>query len=442
MSAQKCTVAVCQFTATNNKETNLKIVKELVSEAAQKSAKVVFLPEASDYIATSKEEAKALAEPLSGTLINEYKNLAKNQKVWLSVGGFHELTQTNNETKIFNSHVLIDDTGEIKSIYKKMHLFDVSIPEANVHLRESETNVAGNEIVAPTITPAGPLSLAICYDLRFPELSVLQRKQGASILTYPSAFTHATGLLHWEVLLRARAIETQCYVVAAAQYGKHNEKRTSFGQALGKVVAECPKFRDGHYSNQSVALAEIDPELIRKVRREMPVFEHRRDDIYQLEAVGNPSLPITDNVVYKFSEKVIPESTVFYRTQYCYAFTNIRCVVPGHVLISTLRCCRKLEDLMEPEVSDLFKTAVKVQKVMEEVHKTTSTTLCVQDGQYAGQTVPHVHIHILPRKANDFERNDEIYDRLAQHDRQDSGMPLRSNAEMSEEATLLRKYFY
>ncbi|XP_975421.2 nitrilase and fragile histidine triad fusion protein NitFhit isoform X1 [Tribolium castaneum] len=444
MSAPKCSVAVCQFTATNNKENNLQIVKQLVSEAAQKQAKIVFLPEASDYIAANKNEAKAFAEPLNGTLMNEYRNLAKTRKVWLSVGGFHELV---NEHQIFNTHVLIDDEGEIKSVYKKLHLFDVSIPELNVNLRESDLNEAGRHLVPPVMTPAGPLALAICYDLRFPELSIIQRKQGANILTYPSAFTKATGALHWETLLRSRAIETQCYVIAAAQYGKHNEKRTSYGQALivdpqGKIIAECPKYREGHETNQSIAIAEIDSNLIQKVRTEMPVFQHRRSDIYQLQVVGGEKIPINDEETFSFAHKIIPASTVFYRTRHCYAFTNIRCVVPGHVLISTVRCCKRLEDLTSEEVTDLFLTAVKVQKAVENEYSASSSTLCVQDGKHAGQTIPHVHIHILPRKPNDFEVNDEIYDRLAKHDREESQEPLRNVTEMSQEADTLRKYFY
>jgi predicted amidohydrolase len=109
MNSSKCCVAICQFTATNNKENNLKIVKDLVAEAAQKHAKVVFLPEASDYIATNKEEAKAFAEPLSGTLMNEYRNLSKNKKVWLSVGGFHELVQCEKEVKNERSRFMLNN---------------------------------------------------------------------------------------------------------------------------------------------------------------------------------------------------------------------------------------------------------------------------------------------------------------------------------------------
>lgn len=152
---------------------------------------------------------------------------------------------------------MINNCGEIVSVYRKLHLFDVHIPEKNLELTESKYTNRGEEIVPPVNTPAGPLALFSvsfylgylevtngffiwniflswikCYDLRFPELSVLQRENGASILSYPSAFTYTTGKAHWEILLRARAIENQCFVVAAAQYGRHNEKRISYGHSL------------------------------------------------------------------------------------------------------------------------------------------------------------------------------------------------------------------
>ncbi|VEN49991.1 unnamed protein product [Callosobruchus maculatus] len=439
----RCTVAVCQFTATNNKAENLKIVKTLVHQAAEKHAKVVFLPEASDFIASNKKEARELAESINGELMNEYKLIARNNLIWLSIGGFHEKL---NEETIYNSHVLVDCTGEIKSVYRKVHLFDVAIPEKNIYLRESDLNVGGSQIFPPSETPAGLIGLAICYDLRFPELAILQTKLGAQILTYPSAFTHSTGEAHWEVLLRARAIENQCYVIAAAQYGKHNSKRKSYGQAMivdpwGKVLAECPKYTGDVDTNESIAIADIDIDYLKKVRQEMPVQQHRRNDIYDLSIVNCEQTSIDDSETYKFADKVIPGSTVFLRSKYCYAFTNIRCVVPGHVLIATYRPASRLVDLTQHEIADLFQTAVKVQRKMETEHKATSSTVCVQDGPFAGQTVAQVHVHILPRKQGDFDRNDDIYYQLAKHDQDDNPNPLRKPEEMAEEAKKLRQYF-
>ncbi|KAG5883506.1 hypothetical protein JTB14_013933 [Gonioctena quinquepunctata] len=442
MSSSKCKVAVCQFTASNNKSDNLTTVQKLINNAVQASATMIFLPEASDYIPSDKNEAKSLSEPLDGPLMKAYKDMAKRSKIWLSIGGFHE--KIDDET-IYNSHILIDDTGEIKTIYRKIHLFDVAIPEKKIFLRESDINVSGSQIVPPVETPAGSLGLAICYDLRFPELSTLQTKLGAQILTYPSAFTSSTGEAHWEVLLRARAIENQCYVIAAAQYGKHNKKRTSYGHAMiidpwGNIKAECPKYTEGTDQNESIAVAEVDKDFLNKVRQEMPAQQHRRNDIYNLNLIRKKTNSLNDSDTFSFADKVILGSTVFYCSEYCYAFTNIRCVVPGHVLIATIRRVPRLVDLSQEEIADLFQTAIAVQKVVETEHNASSSTICVQDGHFAGQTVPHVHVHILPRKQGDFKRNDDIYTHLANHDKEDNTQSIRSNDEMCNEACKLRKY--
>ncbi|KAJ8982346.1 hypothetical protein NQ317_013096 [Molorchus minor] len=438
----KCKVAACQLTSTNNKEENLASFKKLINKALQTNAKMVFFPEACDFIAQDKNEAKNLSEPLDGHLMREYRNIAKENKIWISIGGFHE----KSDETIYNSHVLIDSDGEIRSIYRKIHLFDVTIPEKNVFLRESDLNTGGSQIISPVNTPAGPLALSICYDLRFPEQSVIQTKLGANILTYPSAFTNATGQVHWEVLLRARAIETQCYVIAAAQYGKHNSKRTSFGQSMiidpwGKILAECPKYTEGTDKDESIAVAEIDLEMLVKIRQEMPVFQHRRNDVYNLNLINKEIYKFNDTDTFKFADKIILGSNVFYRSKYSYAFTNIRCVVPGHVLVATLRQTSRLINLSQEEIADIFQTAIAVQRVMEQEHNCSSSTICVQDGKFAGQTVPHIHIHILPRKLGDFNQNDDVYGHLAKHDKEDNPQPLRDPQEMAKEARRLRKYF-
>ncbi|KAF9933931.1 Nitrilase [Modicella reniformis] len=176
-------------------------------------------------------------------------------------------------------HVLINDEGSVVESYRKIHLFDVDIANGP-RLMESQSTVAGNSIVPPVSTPVGKVGLGICYDLRFPEMALELRRQGAEILTYPSAFTVKTGEAHWEVLLRSRAIETQSYVVAAAQVGKHSEKRSSYGHAMivdpwGKVVAEC----DGQ-EEEAIAVAPIDFAALERIRLEMPVMNHRRYDIF------------------------------------------------------------------------------------------------------------------------------------------------------------------
>ncbi|NXL88432.1 NIT1 amidase, partial [Alectura lathami] len=167
--------------------------------------------------------------------------------------------------------------GRMVAAYRKTHLCDVEL-EGRVAMRESSFTNPGTEIVPPVSTPAGKLGLSICYDLRFPEISLALRHAGAEILTYPSAFTFPTGSAHWEALLRARAIECQCYVVAAAQTGRNHESRVSYGHTLvadpwGTVVAQCGE-------SPGLCYAEIDLEYLRRVRREIPVHSHRRPDLY------------------------------------------------------------------------------------------------------------------------------------------------------------------
>ncbi|KAM3590126.1 uncharacterized protein V6R79_004108 [Siganus canaliculatus] len=276
-TSPRSVAAVCQVTATPDKQANFSACKQLVEEATERGAAMVFLPEAFDYIGSSREETLSLSESLSGNTMSQYCELARKLEVWLSLGGFHERGHDwESDRRIYNSHVIINDKGDIVSVYRKAHLFDVELPEKGVSLKESAFTVPGPSLVAPVQTPIGKVGLGICYDLRFPELSSALQRQGADVVTYPSAFTVATGAAHWEVLLRARAIETQCYVLAAAQVGRHHEKRSSYGHALavdpwGEVLGDCGGEKPG------VVLVEINSEKLNSTRRNMPVQQHRRD---------------------------------------------------------------------------------------------------------------------------------------------------------------------
>ncbi|CAO3649152.1 unnamed protein product [Cunninghamella blakesleeana] len=270
--------SVGQFCATSAVEVNKLICCGLIKKAAQQGAKILFLPEASDFISESKEQALSLTENLeTSSFVKEIKQTAKTEQLWVSVG-IHEKCKEDNK-KILNTHLLVNDQGDIVQKYHKIHLFDVDI-KGGPRLMESELTQSGNQIVSPITTPIGRLGLQICYDLRFSELSILQRRQGADILSFPSAFTIKTGGAHWETLLRARAIETQTYVCAAAQIGQHNSKRASYGQSMivdpwGTVLARCPDTNE-----PSLAFATIDLDYLQKIRTEMPVMTHRRNDLY------------------------------------------------------------------------------------------------------------------------------------------------------------------
>ncbi|XP_027465866.1 deaminated glutathione amidase isoform X1 [Zalophus californianus] len=277
-------VAVCQVTSTPDKQENFKTCAELVREAARLGACLAFLPEAFDFIARDPAETLRLSEPLGGNLLGEYTQLARECGLWLSLGGFHERGQDWEQTqKIYNCHVLLDNKGSVVATYRKTHLCDVEIPGQGP-MHESNSTIPGPSLESPVSTPVGKIGLAICYDMRFPELSLALAQAGAEILTYPSAFGSVTGPAHWEVLLRARAIETQCYVVAAAQCGRHHEKRASYGHSMvvdpwGTVVAHCPE-------GPGLCLARIDLRYLRQLRQHLPVFEHRRPDLYG--TLGHP----------------------------------------------------------------------------------------------------------------------------------------------------------
>lgn len=183
--------------------------------------------------------------------------------------GIHERGATKKRLR--NTSLWLED-GQIKHTYRKLHLFDVDIKDGPF-LKESDSVEKGQEIVPPFDTSVGKVGMTICFDLRFPEIGLALRRQGAQILTYPSAFTVPTGKAHWEVLLRARAIETQSYVVAAAQIGRHNEKRMTYGHSMivdpwGKIVAHIEEEDE----EPRVAFADVDLELLGNVRREVPLL--------------------------------------------------------------------------------------------------------------------------------------------------------------------------
>ncbi|XP_037092902.1 nitrilase and fragile histidine triad fusion protein NitFhit-like [Pollicipes pollicipes] len=443
-ASDACRVAALQVTCTADKAANLQLCSRLVEEAAGGGARLVFLPEACDFIGESREQTLALAEPRDGTTVVAYQDLARRLGVWLSLGGVHERTAAG---RCLNTHLLVSADGEIAASYSKAHLFDVDVV-GTAPLRESQYVAPGGALEAPAPTPAGRLALLICYDLRFAEHSQLMRRQGAELLSYPSVFTKATGHAHWEPLLRARAIETQCHVVAAAQVGQHNVRRSSYGHALivdpwGRVLADA-----GEKAN-CVVYGDISAAEVARVRAAMPVVSHRRNDLYP-DLVPVPRLPTEaasaifsattvfpgSEEKFRFGQVTIDGDMVVYRTELSYAFVNKKCVVPGHMLVSPQRDVPRLGQLTPAEVADLFQVSQLVQRLVEHVHEASSATICVQDGPAAGQTIQHVHVHVLPRKPGDFAFNDEVYGALADHDK---GQPQWRDAhEMRRECRVLR----
>lgn len=428
-------VAVTQMTSTQDKEVNFKTCVDLVERAAESGAQMVFLPEACDYIVASMKESIQKAESIHGPLVSKYQNLAASVGVWLSLGGLH--LKEEGENKISNTHIVINDKGEIVSTYTKVHLFNVDIPESNLHLHESAVASAGQAIHSPVSTPVGEVALAICYDVRFPEMSLIQRRCGAEILTYPSAFTVATGVAHWETLLRVRAIETQCYVIAAAQTGEHNSKRSSFGHAMivdpwGTVMKEI---------NEGVgfACADIDINYLKKIREKMPVQSHRRVDLYHINEVLSPEYPrICDlrpfpspYISYQFGEVFLPGSCVFLKSQLSHAFVNKKPLVPGHILLAPERPAKRFINLTAAEISDLAQLTQKALKVVMSHYEPKRCQVAIQDGPAAGQSIDHVHIHVVPEST-------DIMQKLQGHEEKHV-QQWKEREEMEEEANKLRQ---
>eukprot|EP00611_Tribonema_gayanum_P023417 TRINITY_DN491_c0_g1_i1.p1 TRINITY_DN491_c0_g1~~TRINITY_DN491_c0_g1_i1.p1 ORF type:complete len:348 (+),score=89.21 TRINITY_DN491_c0_g1_i1:185-1228(+) len=273
-------IAVCQMCSTDDVERNFAAVAKFAALAKECGASLACFPENFNFLGSGVQKSLDIAEPLEGKTLLRYRGLAKDLGIWLSLGGFQEKIDQQTEGGaegdkefIANCHVIIDAEGELKSRYRKLHMFDAPY----VNLKESAFTKAGDSIAVAN-SPVGKLGVSICYDLRFPELYVALRQKGAEVILIPAAFTVPTGQAHWEVLLRARAIETQCYVVAAAQSGRHNEKRESYGHSMvvdpwGEVVARCA---DG----EGMCVADIDLNRLREIRARMPVADHRRPEVY------------------------------------------------------------------------------------------------------------------------------------------------------------------
>ncbi len=270
-------VAVVQMTSTSDEEANWLSARELIGRAAAAGARFVATPECTTYLGPHDEKVRR-AEPLGGATTKRFGALARELKIHLLLGSFNERsaspTRRGAAPRCANTSVLFSPAGRILATYRKIHMFDVDIP-GGVKFSESATCEAGTEVVVAK-TPFGRIGLSICYDLRFPELYRETTDRGAEIQMVPAAFTLATGKDHWEVLLRARAIENQCYVMAPAQHGRHDDGglKESWGHSMivdpwGQVIASVS---DG----PGFALAEVDLERVRRVRRSVPVASHRR----------------------------------------------------------------------------------------------------------------------------------------------------------------------
>ncbi|MFO0577699.1 MAG: carbon-nitrogen hydrolase family protein [Polyangia bacterium] len=268
--------AVVQLTSTADVARNLAKVEELCVRARARGAQLVALPENFALLSSNEQDKFQHAVRFDGEpagILLAMRELARRLGLFLVLGGLPE--QAGDAGHVYNACALLGPDGQVIAVYRKIHLFDVDFPGAATTLRESSTVAAGDPgqaVVAPT--PWGGLGLSVCYDVRFPELYRRLAAAGATLLTVPAAFTLHTGKDHWHVLLRARAIENQCFLLAPAQQGRHSATRITYGHSLivdpwGTVLADCP---DG----EGVAIAELELDTLERVRRELPCLAHRR----------------------------------------------------------------------------------------------------------------------------------------------------------------------
>lgn len=250
----------------------------LLDRASETGAKLLGLPEMWEHVGPAAQK-REFAGTLEGPQLARVRELCARRSVWCLAGS---IAERSADGRVHNTAVLIGPRGGIAASYRKLHLFDVDIPDG-ARYRESEA-VAPGDSAPPVVELTGlgvRIGLSVCYDLRFPELYRRLGEQGADILAVPAAFTAYTGRAHWEVLLRARAVENQAYVFAPAQVGRigpAQDNRQAYGHALivdpwGEVVA------DGGGSGDGFAIGRIDPARIAQVRRDLPSLRHRRRDV-------------------------------------------------------------------------------------------------------------------------------------------------------------------
>ncbi len=267
-------LGLVQLEPTESFDDNVGAALRGIAEAARGGADMVFLPE-SFHVKGPSPLRFETATPVPGALSEALAGAAREHGVWLLAGSFNE--RIDRPDKLSNTSLLFDAHGAIVARYRKIHLFDVTVGD-EVVAKESDRNLAGDDVVVVD-TPVGRMGLSICYDVRFPELYRTLALQGAEILAVPSNFAMFTGKDHWEVLLRARAIENGTYVVAPATTGRHGGF-ASYGRSLvvdpwGTVIACAP---DG----PGVIHARIDLERVRRMQERVPSLANRRPDVYDL----------------------------------------------------------------------------------------------------------------------------------------------------------------
>ena len=268
---RKFIAAAVQMDTGNDKNQNLQQMLQYIEEAARRGADLVVFPEVATILSEEAEHAESIPGPTTYLLAQK----AKECGIWVHGGSMSEINP--NGLRTYNTSVLMNPAGEIVAKYRKLHNFDMILPDGS-SVRESDNKEPGSQIVTVQ-TELGCLGFAICYDMRFPELFRIMRLQGAEVIFLPANFTLPTGKDHWEPLLRARAIENGVYIIAPNQIGV-KEKFTAYGNSMiidpwGTVIARAS-------DRPEIIFAEIDLDYLKQLREKNPSVNNRRSDIYQI----------------------------------------------------------------------------------------------------------------------------------------------------------------
>lgn len=269
-------VAAVQIASTPDIQFNLENASEWIAKAAKNGVQIAVLPEEFISLSLTPEEKLAMAETYQhGPLQDALSKIAQKNKIWV-IGGTLPL-KTSDKNKVTSSCLVWNDRGEPVGRYDKIHLFDVMVDEDEIY-KESDLVQAGNKIEV-LATPFGKIGIAICYDLRFPELFRVMMLKGADIIVLPSAFTNITGMVHWESLLKARAIENLCYVVAPGQVGMRRNQKKTHGHSI--IIDPWGAVLDCLDQGEGLVLGKIDLEKMYQIRKIFPAHLHYQPFVSQ-----------------------------------------------------------------------------------------------------------------------------------------------------------------
>lgn len=261
-----------------SKKENIDKAKKMICEAAHKGAKIISLPEMFNCPYNNKEFREYAENFSNGETINMLSNIAKEKNIYLIGGSIPEL---DNENRVYNTSFIFDNKGILIGKHRKIHLFDIDI-KGKVTFKESEVLTSGNEVTIID-TEYGKIGVAICYDIRFPELIRIMALKGAKIVFIPAAFNMTTGPAHWETLFKSRALDNQIYVAGISPARNINYSYVAYGNSL--VASPWGNIINRLDENEGIIIEEIDLDYIDEIRESLPLLKHRREDLYRLDLI-------------------------------------------------------------------------------------------------------------------------------------------------------------